>query len=368
MSLQRKPYFALDAEMLGNLVTILKDFGYIIYGPVERDGAIVYDIIESAEQIPRGLFDEQSPGRYRLIKKDERRYFGYVVGPQSPKYVLYPPQHLLFKVRKDGRTFIPRPDGKKVAIFGLRPCDLKAVDILDDVLLKGPYKNNTYWTLRKDALFIAVNCIEPDNNCFCTSMNTGPFAKSGCDICITELLMDGKHVFILETMTDKGAEIVNRLGCRSATEEELDAVSRLMEEARNKIRKKLNVENLKEDLYKNLEHPRWNDVGNRCLTCGNCTLVCPTCFCSSVFDRSSLSMDVAERWALWDSCFSIDYSYIHGGAIRQSIMSRYRNWLMHKLATWVDQFGTFGCVGCGRCITWCPVGIDIVEEANRVRS
>ncbi|MEM2236573.1 MAG: 4Fe-4S dicluster domain-containing protein [Nitrososphaerota archaeon] len=367
MSSQQKTYFALDAEMFGNIIDVLKDLGYTVYGPTERDGAIVYDVLDSAEQIARGLYDEQSPGRYKLVKKNDKRYFGYVVGPQSPKYVLYPPQHLLFKVRKDGKTFIPQSDGKKIAIVGLRPCDLKAIEILDNVLLKGPYKESVYEALRKDAVFIAVNCVEPGNNCFCTSMNTGPFAQSGYDICITEFLTDRDHVFILDVMTNRGAEVVNRLGCRNATAEELDAVSRLMEEAKNKVRKRLNTENLKDDLYKNIEHPNWNEVGNRCLACGNCTLVCPTCFCSSVFDKSSLSMDVAERWGLWDSCFSIDYSYIHGGSIRQSIMSRYRQWLMHKLATWVDQFGTFGCVGCGRCITWCPVGIDITEEANRVR-
>ncbi len=364
---QQKLYFALDAEAFGNFIDVLKDLGYTVYGPAEKDGAIVFEILDSIKQMPRGLYDEQSPGRYRLTKKDNQRYFGYVVGPQSPKYVLYSPQHLLFKVRKDGRTFIPQPDGKKIAIIGLRPCDLKAIEILDNVLLKGPYKSNAYEAIRKDALFIAVNCVEPGNNCFCTSMNTGPFAQSGYDISITELLMNGSHVFILETMTNKGTEIVSRLKCRNATEEELNVVSKLMEDAKNKIRKKLDVENLKDDLYRNIEHPNWNEINNKCLACGNCTLVCPTCFCSSVFDSSSLSMDVAERWRVWDSCFSIDYSYIHGGSIRQSIMSRYRHWLMHKLATWVDQFGTFGCVGCGRCITWCPVGIDIVEEASKVR-
>jgi ferredoxin len=364
---QQKSCFALDAERFGDLIDVLKDLGYVVYGPVERDGAIVCDLIDSVEQIPKGLSDVQMPGSYRLVKRDDGRYFGYVVGPQSPKYVLRPSQHLLFKVRKDGKTMLPQPDVKKIALVGLRSCDLKAIEILDKILLQGPYVDNTYAALRKGALFIAVNCTEPGNNCFCTSMNTGPFAQSGYDICITELLNDGNHVFILDVITDKGAEVVNRLGCRNATDEELSAVSRLMEEAKNKIKKKLNVENIKDDLYKNLEHPHWNEISNRCLACGNCTLVCPTCFCTSVFDKTSLSLDMAERWEVWDSCFSIDYSYIHGGSIRQSIMSRYRQWLMHKLATWVDQFGTFGCVGCGRCITWCPVGIDIVEEANKVR-
>lgn len=278
---------------------------------------------------------------------------------------LHPSRTLLFKVRKDGRVVLPQPPERKAtAIFGLRPCDLKALEILDKVLLKGPYEDHAYAMLRKDTLLIAVNCAEPGNNCFCTSMGTGPFASSGYDLCMTELLTDGAHIFVLDVLTEKGMGVVNRLGCGAATEEELDMVSRLMEEAKAKVTKKLDVDGLKELLYRNIESPHWEDVGNRCLVCGNCTLVCPTCFCTSVFDKSSLSLDVAERW---DSCFSIDFSYIHGGSIRQSRASRYRHWLMHKLATWLDQFGTFGCVGCGRCITWCPVGIDIAEEARMIR-
>jgi sulfhydrogenase subunit beta (sulfur reductase) len=125
---------------------------------------------------------------------------------------------------------------------------------------------------------------------------------------------------------------------------------------------------LKALLYANYEHPRWDDVADRCLTCGNCTMVCPTCFCTSVEDTADLAGEEAERWRRWESCFSIQFSHVTGGETRRSPRSRYRQWMTHKLATWFDQFGTSGCVGCGRCITWCPVGIDITEEVSAILS
>jgi ferredoxin len=124
---------------------------------------------------------------------------------------------------------------------------------------------------------------------------------------------------------------------------------------------------VKDLLLRNLQHPRWEDVAERCLTCGNCTMVCPTCFCTAMEDASDVSGQTASRSRRWDSCFTTDFSYIHGGSVRTSAKSRYRQWMTHKLATWFDQFGTSGCVGCGRCITWCPVGIDITEEVRAIR-
>jgi sulfhydrogenase subunit beta (sulfur reductase) len=129
----------------------------------------------------------------------------------------------------------------------------------------------------------------------------------------------------------------------------------------------LDTADIKALLYRNYEHPRWDNAAARCLTCGNCTMVCPTCFCTTVEDVTDLKGEHAERWQKWDSCFTMDFSYIHGGIIRSSPKARYRQWMTHKLATWIDQFGTSGCVGCGRCITWCPVAIDITEEVRAIR-
>ncbi len=130
----------------------------------------------------------------------------------------------------------------------------------------------------------------------------------------------------------------------------------------------LDVTDIRDLLYRNSEHPRWDEVADRCLTCGNCTMVCPTCFCASVDDVTDLAGEEASRERRWESCFTLEHSYVHGGSVRRSGKARYRQWMTHKLASWIDQFGTSGCVGCGRCITWCPVAIDITEEAAAIRA
>ena len=159
--------------------------------------------------------------------------------------------------------------------------------------------------------------------------------------------------------------MVDVISHRTATEAESRAAGQVSESVQ--ISKVLDTTDIKGLLYRNYENPRWIEVANRCLTCGNCTLVCPTCFCNTIYEATDLAGKHAERWRKWDSCFNVDFSYIHGGSIRSSPMSRYRQWMTHKLATWIDQFGTSGCVGCGRCITWCPVGIDITEESRAIR-
>ena len=141
-----------------------------------------------------------------------------------------------------------------------------------------------------------------------------------------------------------------------------------MAQARREMGRAMDTTNIKQLLYDNPEHPQWDKVAGRCLSCANCTMACPTCFCSTVEDVSDLTGKHAERWRKWDSCFSLEFSYIHGGHVRQSTKGRYRQWMTHKLASWQDQFGTSGCVGCGRCITWCPVGIDITEEVKAIRA
>jgi ferredoxin len=218
-----------------------------------------------------------------------------------------------------------------------------------------------------DTFVLAVNCTVAGGTCFCDSMGTGPRAGPGADLVLTELLGPDAHAFVLQPHTVLGEHILDRIPHGPATPDHLEAVERKVEKTRKSMGRSMNTEDIQEVLRRSLEHPRWDETADRCLTCANCTLVCPTCFCSTVEDVTDLTGNHAERWRKWDSCFTVDFSYVHGGSVRSSARSRYRQWLTHKLGTWIDQFGTSGCVGCGRCITWCPVGIDITEEVEALR-
>jgi ferredoxin len=172
---------------------------------------------------------------------------------------------------------------------------------------------------------------------------------------------------LVEVGTELGAEVLREVSHREAREEEKATAESVIARCSVQMGRSLDTTEIKELLYRNYEHPRWDDVAGRCLTCGNCTMVCPTCFCTTVEDFTDLSGEHAERRRRMDVCFTMDFSYIHGGSIRSSAKARYRQWMTHKLATWIDQFCVSGCVGCGRCITWCPVAIDITEEARVIR-
>jgi ferredoxin len=198
-------------------------------------------------------------------------------------------------------------------------------------------------------------------------MGTGPRAQTGYDLALTELLDEGRHEFLVEIGTAGGAEIMANLPHSSADADHQRAATDAVARTRTQMGRELDTTGIRDLLFANLEHSRWDDVAARCLACGNCTMVCPTCFCTTVEDHTDLANGTAERVRQWDSCYTMDFSHLHGGSVRASIKARYRQWLTHKLGSWIDQFGTSGCVGCGRCITWCPVGIDLTEEVAAIR-
>jgi ferredoxin len=356
----------IGPDGLDLLVESIRERGYRVLGPTIVDGAIVYDTLESAADLPVGWTDRQDGGTYRLERRDDEARFGYAVGPHSWKRYLFPPRVRLWRARRDEVDEEPL-DETPLAFIGVRSCELHAIRIQDEVFLGGRYQDRDYEARRKNAFLVAVNCFEPGGTCFCTSMGTGPKVESGYDIVLTELL-DGEHRFLVEAGSKRGEEIVTTLPGRSPEQEDLTSAAASVDAASQRMGRTMETGDLRDLLAGDLDHPRWEDVAERCLTCGNCTLVCPTCFCSAVEDTTDLSGEESERWRVWDSCFSVDYSYIHGGALRPSGRSRYRQWMTHKLGTWHDQFGTSGCVGCGRCITWCPVGIDITEEVAAIRA
>jgi ferredoxin len=194
-------------------------------------------------------------------------------------------------------------------------------------------------------------------------MKTGPRCVRGFDLCLTEV--DGD--FFVEVGSERGARVFQQLQSRPATAAERRLFGLLLERATEHMGRELDTDGLPELLARNLESPRWKKIATRCLACGNCTMVCPTCFCYSVQDHTDLTGKHAERWRLWGSCFALEFSYLGAHTVRTEISSRYRQWMTHKLSSWHEQFGMSGCVGCGRCITWCPVGIDLTEEAAAFR-
>ncbi|AZG76137.1 4Fe-4S dicluster domain-containing protein [Methylocystis rosea] len=360
----------ITADGLQALLLAIRARGYRAIGPTVQNQAIVYDDIESVEDLPRGWTDEQDGGRYRLARRDDDALFGYSVGPQSWKKFLHAPKLRLWTAERDGENASVTPEpppSDRLAFIGVRACEIRAIEIQDRVLVGDLYVDPHYKALRERALIVAVNCGQAGGTCFCVSMQAGPRVNQGFDIALTELLDGTEHIFLLETGSDEGRALLAQVPHRPASSREVEAGEAVIEHTASSMGREMRSDDLNELLMSNLEHPRWDEVATRCLSCANCTLVCPTCFCTSVEDASDLSGQHAERWRRWDSCFTMDFSYIHGGSVRATAKSRYRQWMTHKLATWIDQFGSSGCVGCGRCITWCPVGIDITEEVRAIR-
>ncbi len=362
----------IETDNLQALIAALLKQDYAVYGPTVEQRAITYNRIAEVNQLPVGMKDEQSGGSYRLVKSDRPAYFDYVVGPQGWKRILYPPERRLWQIEKTNRAFsapTSHGDGQsKLALFGVRPCELAAINVQDGVLANGEYVDECYRQMRECCFIVAVNCARPGGTCFCTSMGTGPKATGGYDLALTEVFDGDRHFFLAVSGSDRGTKLLSAIPSRPASEKEQAAAAGVLKRAETSMGRQLETTNLHETLLSRFDDPHWEEIAQRCLTCGNCTMVCPTCFCSNVEDITDLAGTTAERRRRWDSCYSVAFSYIHGGSIRVSPYARYRQWLMHKLVYWQDQFGMLGCVGCGRCITWCPVGIDITEEARTLTS
>jgi sulfhydrogenase subunit beta (sulfur reductase) len=357
-------------EALEGLVASLAGRGYRVVGPTVRDAAIVYEDLDSAAQLPIGWTDRQEAAEYRLERRADEARFGYAVGPHSWKQFLFPARIRLWRGQRDDGGFAieeEQPAEAPLAMIGVRACELHGIAIQDRVLIRGRYADRDYVARREGAFMVAVNCFEPGGTCFCVSMGTGPKVNAGYDLALTEIL-DGEHRLLVEVGSERGAEVLAELPHRPAEPADVEAATAAVDGAAERMGRTLDTTDIRDLLARNLEHDRWDDVASRCLSCGSCTLVCPTCFCTSIEDTTDLTGDHTERTRSWDSCFSVDHAYLHGGSVRPSGRSRYRQWLTHKFGTWWDQFDTSGCVGCGRCITWCPVGIDVTEELTAIRA
>jgi formate hydrogenlyase subunit 6/NADH:ubiquinone oxidoreductase subunit I len=386
-------HWVLAKSRLDDLIQLLAQDGCEVIGPRLEQAAIVYAPIRSAKDLPIGWTDRQAPGSYRLEKRDDEAYFGYAVGPHSWKKYLFPPVLRLWQARRTENGFDVQgtePDPPPRAFLGVRACELHAIAVQDRAFLnrEGRFTDPHYARARERLFLVAVECEHPGGTCFCTSMGTGPEvptqrvplpastpAKTGAtqpdsaaglsvDLVLTEL----NDAFVVRAGSAAGQGILDRLNLGAASAQQVDEARRRVAAAAQSMGRTVDVTDIRALLHGNQEHPRWDEVAGRCLACTNCTLVCPTCFCSSVEDVTDLGLGGAERVRRWDSCFNPEFARVHGGNFRPSIRGRYRQWLTHKFASWYDQFGVSGCVGCGRCITWCPVGIDVTEEITAIQT
>jgi sulfhydrogenase subunit beta (sulfur reductase) len=390
--------FTMSGAALDALIRRLGELGYETMGPVFREGGIMPGPVATLEDLPVGCHDEQAPGHYRVSAGADEEVFGWAVGPGSWKAQFFPSEQVLWRGSSEGTTVrlqtVEPPASRPMAIVGARPCELAALRVLDAVLMEPEHPDPHYAARRRGAFVVVAECGRPSGTCFCSSFGTGPGlddcppdagagdsnargAEDGgtaeFDLALTEVRDEGGHRFIVRPGSQRGSDLLEDLAQRTGTDmwattdEEWAARSRILEHASETMGLHLDTDDLPALLSRNLEHPRWADVAERCLACGNCTLVCPTCFCSDVHDTTDLDGGLA-RHRRWASCFDLDHSYTASGRIRRSTESRYRQWMTHKLSTWWDQFDMSGCVGCGRCVTWCPVGIDLTEEAAAIRA
>ncbi|MCI3928851.1 4Fe-4S dicluster domain-containing protein [Streptomyces sp. AN091965] len=356
----------IDRNGLAALVATLVAEGRTVVGPTVRDGAIGLDVLESADELPFGWGVELDAGRYRLTPREDGAAFAHCAGPQSWKAYLHPQREQLWSARR-GQDGVPvftehRPEAPSYAFVGVRPCDLRALAIQDRVLAGGRHPDRGYQQRRRGALLIAAECTEPGATCFCVSTGGGPAADTGFDLALTEVVDEDGHRFFVRVGSEHGARLLAAIPHREADLTTESMARGAVDAARDRMGRTLPPVDLKALIGASTDADHWDDVASRCLTCANCTMVCPTCFCTTTEEVTDLTGDHTERWQRWDSCFDLDFSRLHSGPVRASARSRYRQWLTHKLSTWHDQFDTGGCVGCGRCVAWCPVGIDITEE------
>jgi sulfhydrogenase subunit beta (sulfur reductase) len=357
----------LGKAALQQVLDQLSEGGFELIGPTIRDGALVLDCIHNVSELPLGWALEQKAGSSRLVRSHGNEYFGCTVGPHSWKQYLFPPRSDLFTAHRNGGSWVFEPcadHAPPFAFIGVRACDLQAIALQDEVFAAGALSDPHYARRRGRAFLLAVNCASATETCFCASMNSGPRARSGFDLALTEL----PDCFVAEVGSEAGSEALDGVPWQPASAFDVGRATQVLQRTERQIQRQAATADLPQLLYDRIDHPYWDSVAARCLSCGNCTLVCPTCFCSTVEDTSDLGGSHTRRTRVWDSCFILEFSHVHGGNSRPTTRARFRQWMTHKLAAWIDQFGRSGCVGCGRCIAWCPAAIDVTEELRMLRA
>ncbi len=360
----------LPRARLDDLIAMLRADGRRVVGPVVEDGALRMVEIDEAADLPFGWTAGAAPGTARLARRDPddpRADRAFDNGPawQGIKPWTFPSRvdALNVELSDDGHVSVRvrAPESTPTAVIGARACDLAALAVHDRVLEGGPAVDPDYAARRRDLMVIAVECAFAVSTCFCTSMGTGPEVEAGADVVLAEVVGG----FVARAGSAAGTRLLERLGLAPAAAGDVSEARAQVARTRASMGNSVQTEGLHDRLLANLDHPRWDAIAERCLACANCTLVCPTCFCTGLEVGSDLDGRSSTATRSWDSCFTAGYAQVAGGgSFRPRQRDRYRQWLTHKFGTWWDQFGSSGCVGCGRCVAWCPVGIDVREELS----
>lgn len=355
----------LSQHAFGALLQSLSAEGYTLVGPVVKDGAITYAEIGGISDLPKGMSEEQHAGSYRLRETHEPTLFRFASTAQSFKRFFHPPEVRLFSLRRSAQGPVlsaPNFAVPKLVLVGARACDIAALAVLDGVLAQQSHPHPDYTARRRDVIVIGLNCATAGGTCFCLAAGTGPRLSRDFDLGLSEVVVDGEARFVAQAGSATGERLLERVVSAEASPQDLELAEASIRACEVSLRLGApDLSRVQEMLQLNAEHPQWQAIAERCLACGNCTAVCPTCFCTDRVEQQD-GAGLAGQSEIWDSCFTADFSYLHGGSVRSSTRARYRQWLSHKFSTWFDQFGSSGCVGCGRCVTWCPVAIDVRAE------
>ena len=281
----------------------------------------------------------------------------------SPKEFLLPQMERLFRYSPEGIE--DTVDTRPRILFGIRPCDVSAIKVLDLFYL-GHTKDAYYEARRSRTVLISLACNQPDPTCFCLGLGTGPFLKSGFDLQLTDL---GDR-FLVEAGSETGTSLVASVQhiFTQPAQTDLDDLYEARLASQSRFEKRVNLERVRKTIQAGgVSDHFWESVALRCFECGGCVYNCPVCTCFNVIDRPA-SPDTGKRMRLWDTCMFKGFTRTAGGVVpAEEKRHRTKRWFHHKLVHWPQQFGTFGCVGCGRCAVSCPGKIDMATVALQIK-
>jgi len=285
--------------------------------------------------------------------------------PRIPtKSIFFKQTETLFKF-SPGRKGVIKPieiPKEEYVIFGIRPCDARSFTMLDPVF-QGDYKDPFYNSKRENATLIGLSCNQPEINCFCTSFDDSPASSKNVDILFTDI----SEKYFVEIVTEKGEKLISKIKAlfESASKEDEDAKKKVEEEAIKSITRKMDLDGIVLKLDKMFDHELWHNTAMKCIGCGICTYLCPTCHCFDMQDESTL--DEGARIRVWDSCMYPEYTHhASGHNPRPARMNRVRNRVYHKFSYFPKNSNVTACTGCGRCIDYCPANIDIIDVIAKV--